>query len=190
MKPFLPLLVLGIFGLGACVPKQQYDDQRAKLRQAEDKLKNVEAAALECDPNLFLQMKEQTQSLDLLSQELLERNTELSKEVARLKSFETEARTKDQSCTAQLEIQAKDHGDKAERLRRTYEDLVRELRLEIRRLEDVVAKQNAAAEASKAASRPKSPPKAASGKAQGEPSSPAVKPTPAGAEKKPAGASK
>ncbi len=172
------------------MPKQQYDDQRAKLRQAEDKLKNVEAAALECDPNLFLQMKEQTQSLDLLSQELLERNTELSKEVSRLKNFETEAKTKDQSCTAQLATQAKDHGDKAERLRRTYEDLVKELRLEIRRLEDVVAKQNAASEASKAASRAKTAPKVAPSKPSVEQPASGSKAPAAGGEKKPAGASK
>jgi len=187
---FLPVFVLVVLGLGACVPKQQYDDQRAKLRQAEDKLKNVEAAALECDPNLFLQMKEQTQSLDLLSQELLERNTELSKEVARLKNFETEAKTKDQSCTAQLTAQANDHGDKTERLRRTYEDLVKELRLEIRRLEDVVAKQNAAAEASKAASRAKTAPKAAPSKPSVEQPASGSKAPAAGGEKKPAGASK
>jgi hypothetical protein len=187
---FHPLFVLVVLGLGACVPKQQYDDQRAKLRQAEDKLKNVEAAALECDPNLFLQMKEQTQSLDLLSQELLERNTELSKEVARLKSFETEAKTKDQSCTAQLATQAKDHGDKAERLRRTYEDLVKELRLEIRRLEDVVAKQNSAAEASKAASKPKTAPRSGSPKSQSDQPSAGSKAPGVGTEKRPAGPSK
>jgi len=188
------LLILGFGVVSACVPKQQYDDQRAKLRQAEEKLKNVEAAALECDPNLFLQMKEQTQSLDLLSQELLERNTELSKEVARLKSFETEARTKDQSCSNQLEGQAKDHADKTERLRRTYEDLIRELRLEVRRLEAEVAKLSVSQEASKGASKPKSSPKgaqtkgAAGGSDSGE--KPASTPPPSGSEKKPAGASR
>lgn len=130
------LAAFGLFLLGACVPKQDYEDQQAKLRETQDKLRSVEQQAQECDPNTFMQLKEQSQSLDLLTQELVDRNTELSKEVARLRSMETSCKTKDQDYGSKLERMEADHAAKEERLRRTYEDLIRELRGQVRKLEE------------------------------------------------------
>ena len=122
--------------LGACVPKQQYEDQQTKLKVTQEKLKEAEAQALECDPNAFLQLKEQSQSLDLLTQELVDRNTELSKEVARLRTMESTCKGKDQECSDRVDTLQKEAREKEERLRRTYEDLIKELRLQVKRLED------------------------------------------------------
>ncbi len=129
---------------GACVPKQQFDDQQTRLKETQDKLKEVEANASECDPNAFLQLKEQSQSLDLLTQELVDRNTELSKEVARLRVVETEFKAKDKDYADKTMALEKDFADKEARLRRTYEDLIKELRGQIRKLEDAAAKSKEA----------------------------------------------
>jgi len=132
----------------ACVPKQQFDDQKSKLKETQEKLRSVEQQAQECDPNTFMQLKEQSQSLDLLTQELVDRNTELSKEVSRLRSLESACKTKDQEYGSRMEKMEADFTAKEERIRRTYDDLIKELRLQVKKLEDaqaVKAKQPAPA---------------------------------------------
>jgi len=146
--------VLLFLGAAACVPKQQFDDQQAKLKDAQTKLRSAEAQAQECDPNTFIQLKEQSQSLDLLTQELVDRNTELSKEVARLRSVETSCKAQEKEFISKIEALEKDSDAKADRVRRTYEDLVRELRNQIKGLEEQI-------EAAKAKPAPKPAPKSA-----------------------------
>lgn len=119
----------------ACVPKQRFEDQEAKLRESQERLRSAEQAAQACDPNVMIQMKEQSQSLDLLTQELVDRNTELSKEVARLRSVETNCKSQDQECGQRLNQMEKDSEAKIDRTRRTYEDLIKELRAQIAKLE-------------------------------------------------------
>jgi chromosome segregation ATPase len=161
VKPFLILLVA--ISLGACVPKQQFDDQQVELREAQERLRAVEIQAQECDPNTFLQLKEQAQSIDLLSQELVDRNTELSREVARLRGVETTCRSQEQDWGAKLNACEQETKDRAERLRKTYEDLVKELKGQISTLEAQVKQlQSAKVPASKPkpkASTPKTAPK-------------------------------
>lgn len=138
--------------LGACVPKQQFEDQEAQLRDAKEKLQTIEAQAAECDPNAFVQLKEQSQSLDLLTQELVDRNTELSKEVARLRAIETSCKASEQGWTGERQKADQEFTAKEERIRRTYEDLIKELRAEISRLE---GERNKAKDALKAKETPK-----------------------------------
>jgi uncharacterized small protein (DUF1192 family) len=136
---FLGLLALPL--LVGCVPKTQYDDQQTKLIEAQNRLRSLQASTAECDKDLFLQLKEQAQSLDLLTQELVERNTELSKEVARLKVFESQVKAEDQDCGRKLANEQTDCEGKLERTRATYEDLVRQLRAEIARLKEASEKK-------------------------------------------------
>lgn len=147
----------------ACVPKQRFEDQEAKLRESQERLRSAEQAAQACDPNVMIQMKEQSQSLDLLTQELVDRNTELSKEVARLRSVETSAKSQEQECGQKLNQMEKDSEAKIERTRRTYEDLIKELRAQIAKLEAAaqapapVPAKPAKAASPKAAEKPKKP---------------------------------
>src|SRR4051794_31056729 len=92
------LLVTLSFGLLSCVPKTQYEDQQAKLQEAQTKLKALQESSADCDKDLFLQLREQAQSLDLLTQELVDRNTELSKEVARLRVYESAQKSEGSTC--------------------------------------------------------------------------------------------
>lgn len=152
-RPYVRLAILPVlFLIAACVPKQQYDDQQTKLREAQEKLRSAEQQASECDPNAFMQLKEQSQSLDLLTQELVDRNTELSKEVARLRTMESSCKVKDQECSDRIDKIQQDARAKEERLRRTYEDLIKELRVQVKKLEDQASK---ASEAPKATSKDK-----------------------------------
>lgn len=148
-------------GLQACVPKTQFDDQQTKLIEAQNKVRSLQASTAECDKDLFLQLKEQAQSADLLTQELVERNTELSKELARLKVVESQAKAEDQSCERKMSDQSTDYEGKLERTRTTYEDLLRELKTENTRLKEALDKK------SEAGAKPK-------GKLRAKPSAEAV----------------
>lgn len=146
-------MVASSFLIQACVPKTQYDDQQAKLIEAQNKLRSMQASNAECDKDLFLQLKEQAQSLDLLTQELVERNTELSKEVARLKVIESQSKSEDQSCTRKLSDQSDDYEGKLDRTRTTYEDLLRELKTENNRLKETLDKKAEAGAKAKSKSK-------------------------------------
>jgi hypothetical protein len=134
-------LVLGLSLVQGCVPKTQYDDQTSKLIEAQNKLRSMQASNVECDRDLFIQLKEQAQSLDLLTQELVERNTELSKEVARLKVIESQSKADGQNCDRKLSEQVSESEGKLERTRTTYEDLLKELKAEISRLKETADKR-------------------------------------------------
>ena len=118
----------------ACVPKTQYEDQQAKLDEAQMRLKSFENNTSECDKDMYLQLKEQAQSLELLNQELLDRNTELSKENSRLKASDSQVKSDNQSCDIRLEKQSKENEEKLRRARTTYDDLIKELNQELARL--------------------------------------------------------
>jgi len=116
----------------ACVPKTQYEDQEEELQDTKAQLKSFEQTQTVCDPDTFLQLKEQAQSLDILQQELLDRNTELSEEVARLRIYEAQAKSQDMSCEKKLEIQASEYEGQISRIKETYDDLVKDLKNQIR----------------------------------------------------------
>ena len=115
----------------ACVPKTEYDDQRAKLHQIQEKLKALEAARENCNPDLYLELRDQIQSLDILTQELIDRNTVLSQEVARLKVYEGGAAKEKQECEGALSDKDKECEYKFSRTRATYNDFVIDLQKEI-----------------------------------------------------------
>src|SRR6185503_3931054 len=98
----LTLSVTSVLSLLGCVPKTQYDDQQSKLQEMQNKVRALESSSSECDKETYLQMREQSQSLDLLTQELVNRNTELSKEVARLRVFESASKNENQSCAQRM----------------------------------------------------------------------------------------
>lgn len=169
------LLTLSLLLLAAgCVPSQSYEDQKVKLKETEEKLREVEEQAKDCDPNEFIQLKEQAQSLDLLSQELVDRNTELSKEVSRLRSVETICKSDEKDCVKKLEAQKAEFEAKIERTQKTYEDLIRELRAQVKKAEEALERH---IEASKALQKAK----------ESKPANGAVKPkAPAAAKPAPA----
>ncbi len=126
--------------LSGCVPKTQYDDQESRLQEAQAKLKSFENNSAECDPDMYLQLREQAQSLELLNQELLDRNTQLSAENSRIKSSEAQSKTEGQSCDLRMERQAREYDERLSRARATYEDLIKELRQEVVKLKATSAK--------------------------------------------------
>jgi len=158
------LLAVVIFA-SSCVPSKTFESQKAKLAETETKLREAEEHARECDPNDFIQLKEQAQSLDLLSQELVDRNTELSKEVARLRTVEAACKSEESDCQRKLDALKADFESKIERTQKSYEDLIRELRVQVRTAQEALQKQSEAAKAlqkvkdskPKAASAPKAP---------------------------------
>ena len=133
-------VILACFG---CVPALQYDDQQDKLRNAQEKIKEMELSSQECDRSVFIQMKEQAQSLDLLSQELVDRNTELSKEVARLRPLEISAKTQEQAQERKLQEEKASCEARVERTRVTYEDRIKDLKSEIKRLTEALEAKEA-----------------------------------------------
>lgn len=148
-----PLFLFALFGF-ACVPKTQYEDQQAQLQEAKTQLRQLEVETQECDMDTFLQLKEQTQSLDILTQELVDRNTELSSEVSRLRAFETQARSGEFNCNERMEGLKKEYEQRLERTRRTYEDLTAELTQKLKRAEEELAalrRQRAGADSPKPA---------------------------------------
>ncbi len=134
------IVLLAIFSMGGCVPKTQYEDQQSKLVDAQEKLRSLEASTVDCDKDMFLQLKEQAQALDLLTQELVERNTDLSKEVARLKVSESQGRAEDEACGRKLNAQSADYEGKIQRTRDTYEDLIKQLKDEVAKLRETLEK--------------------------------------------------
>lgn len=119
----------------SCVPKTQYEDQQVQLREAQAQLRQVAAEAKDCDMDTFLQMREQAQSLDLLTAELVDRNTELANEVARLRTFETQTRSRDLDCDGRIQNLNQEYEQRLQRTRATYDDMVRDLNARIRALE-------------------------------------------------------
>lgn len=131
MRPSLiaSLACCGLFV--ACAPRGQYEEQELEPAQT-TQVQELETRQLECDPNVLLEMKEQAQSLDILTQELIDRNTELSKEVARLRVFEAQVKSSNIKTDQQLVKQRQDYENRLERTRQTYEDLVKDLRNRLR----------------------------------------------------------
>src|SRR5947209_19919953 len=116
LRSIVPVL-LAFSTLCACVPKTQFEDQQAKLKEAQSKLKSMEDSNVECDKDSFLQLKEQAQSLDLLTQELVTRNSDLSKEVARLRVYEAASKNENVSCAQKIEAEKRACDSKVERTR-------------------------------------------------------------------------
>lgn len=137
-----------------CVPKTTYQDQQEKIKQLQTKVEVMESTGVECDKDTAIQLREQVQSLDLLQQELVDRNTELSKEVARLRVVESQAKADGLSCEKKIQEAQADGEGKLQRTRATYEDLIKELKSEVQKLKDQLAAAQATAEASKAAKKP------------------------------------
>ena len=137
------MVLVGAMSLSSCVTKGAYDNQKAQLKETQSKLREVEDRSKECDRDTFLQLKEQVQSLDILSQELVDRNTELSKEVARLKVFEASSKTENLSCDKKIEAKEGECQGKLDRVRGTYEDLVNELKSENAKLKAEIEKLKA-----------------------------------------------
>lgn len=147
--------------LNACVPKAQYQEQEDELQDTKAQLKSLEQTQTECDPDTFLQLKEQAQSLDILQQELLDRNTELSEEVARLRVYEAQAKSQDMSCGKKLEDQASEYEAQISRTKETYDDLIKDLRSQIRDKDGEIAAYRRQLTTEKA--KPAEPSKATSG---------------------------
>lgn len=141
---FRPLKYMGfiaiLLGLGSCVPKTQYEDQQSQLDEAKAKVREMQAEVQECDPDMFIQLKEQAQSLDILTQELVDRNTELAGEVSRLRAYETQVKGGNLSCEKKIQAITEDYEGRLSRTRVTYEDLIKELNGRIKEIE----KENAA----------------------------------------------
>jgi hypothetical protein len=134
LRVLIGVWILGL-GMQACVPKTQYEDQASRLKETEAQLKSLEQSSQECDPDTFIQLKEQTQSLDVLTQELVERNTELSNEVGRLRPFEARFRDQDQQCKRLTDELKQGFEGQIQRTRATYDDLIRELESKVKKLE-------------------------------------------------------
>lgn len=157
-RPHPYLVIFGVFGLiSACVPKTQYDDQSAKLQELEERLARTQSSE-DCDKDTMIQLREQAQSLDLLSQELVDRNTELSKEVSRLQAFERDTKAKDRDCEARMADMQSSHDEQLKRTRATYEDLLKELREENRHLRESAEAVSQDHQAPKAPKSSKTPP--------------------------------
>lgn len=149
MNKGILIVLFGLFAVG-CVPKTQYEDQRAKLEEMQAKLRSIEASNVECDKDLFLQLKEQAQSMDLLTQELVDRNTELSKEVSRLKVIESQAKIEGEACDRKMAASVAEYEAKLERTRETYEDLIKQLKAENKQLKESLEKSKSEGSKSKA----------------------------------------
>jgi len=104
------------------------------LAQTQAELEATKEQNITCDANTIMQLREQAQSLDLLSQELIERNTRLSKEVARLKVFEGTANNAAQVCEGRLSSRDLEWEEKLVRTRETFEDLLDEKNKQIAKL--------------------------------------------------------
>ena len=149
MKARAVLLSSLVLGLFACVPKTQFEDQQAKLKEAQDQVKDLQQSVQECDPDTFTQLREQAQSLDILTNELVTRNTELSNENARLRVFEAKMKEQEQGCNRQADALRLEYEGKNQRTKATYEDMIKELQAKIKRLED----ENQALKSSAASSK-------------------------------------
>lgn len=141
--------LMGLILLAGCVPKTQYEDQQLKLKETQANLRQLEQTSQECNPNAFIELKEQAQSLDILTQELLNRNTELSEEVARLRVYESQVKSQNFQCDKQLSQAREDCEQRLARTRQTYEDLVAELRKRLSQAEKELAGLKGAAAAPK-----------------------------------------
>lgn len=133
-------IVAKIFGLLAlsfaftgCVPKASYEDKVAELERLQAERRSAEWAGGEMSPQAFSALQEQVQSLDILSQELIDRNTELSEEVARLRRQELERKQEKLNCDLRLKEQSSRFEAQLERTRSTYEDMVEDLRKQLKR---------------------------------------------------------
>jgi predicted nuclease with TOPRIM domain len=147
---FSLLLIFAPLSQMACVPKAQFEDQQAKILALESALKTVEEGSLECNPSALIELREQAQSLDILTQEFLNRNTELSEEVARLRVYEAQVKNSNLQCDERLNSLRQDYESRLSRTRKTFEDLVSELRKEISEL-------NAKVQSGEAPKSPKKP---------------------------------
>ncbi len=167
MKSALVRLSFLVLGLTACVPKTTYQDQEAKLKDSEAQLKSLEQTQEVCDPDTMIQLREQTQSLDVLTQELVERNTQLSNEVGRLRPFEARFRDQEMQCKKQGDEIRSSFEGQLQRTKVTYEDLIKELQAKVKNLQaelDAKKAEKPKKSAPKASSAPKPPaaaPKAA-----------------------------
>lgn len=128
--------------LGACVPKTQYDDQKAKTQELQRELRRTQAASEECDIETFLEMQEQARALDTVTQELMARNTELANEVTDLREYEVQAKRAERNCKRKTQELEEEHSAELKRVRETYEDLVEELRQELAELKDELETQS------------------------------------------------
>lgn len=137
------------FSVMGCVPSTQYKDSQERIRELQTKVDTMETSSTDCDRDVAIQLREQVQSLDLLQQELVDRNTELSKEVARLKVVESQTKTQAAECEKQIHDALSDGEGKLQRTRATYEDLIKEQKEEIRRLREQLAAAQQATEAAK-----------------------------------------
>ncbi|TVQ78802.1 MAG: hypothetical protein EA369_05980 [Bradymonadales bacterium] len=126
-------LFIGLAGLSACVPKTSYEDKLSELERLQAERRAQEWDAGECRPETLANLREHIRSLDILSQELVDRNTELSQEVARLRTLETERGRASLDCDRRLREQATDYEQQLERTRATYEDMIETLRKQLNR---------------------------------------------------------
>jgi len=160
LKNFCLFGVFGVFlALGACVPKTQYEDQQEQLQTTKAQLEEIKQAQTDCDPEAFIRLKEQAQSLDVLQQELLDRNTELSNEVARLRVLEGQSKLGSQECEGRLAEQRAAFEAQLDRVKVTYEDTINELRNQIRERDAQIASLKAAKSTPPAAASQKAAPK-------------------------------
>lgn len=175
LKNFCLAGVFGlIFVLGACVPKTQYEDQQEQLQTTKAQLDEIKQVQTGCDPEAYVRLKEQAQSLDVLQQELLDRNTELSNEVARLRLLEGQSKLGNQDCENRLSDQRSEFEAQLGRVKATYEDTIKELRTQISEREAEIASLKASQasrapkpeEAQKKAVKKKTAPKSKTSKKQ------------------------
>lgn len=132
------LMIAGLVGAGlvvSCVPKTRFEDQEVKILELESALRVAEENSLECSPSAMIELREQAQSLDILTQEFLNRNTELSEEVARLRVYEAQVKNMNLQCEGRLNSLKQDYESKLSRTRKTYDDLVGELKKEVSELQ-------------------------------------------------------
>lgn len=158
MKTLLPLAIL-VMAAFACVPKTQFIEQEEELKDAQAKIKALEATKSECDPNTLAELREQTQSLDILQQELVDRNTELAEEVARLRAYESQVKSGNLSCESKLNALERDYEGRLLRTKATYEDLIQDYKAQIAEKNAELATYKKASEAKKPAKKKKSAPR-------------------------------
>lgn len=106
------------------------------MKDSEAQLKSLEQTQEVCDPDTMIQLREQTQSLDVLTQELVERNTQLSNEVGRLRPFEARFRDQEMQCKKQGDEIRNSFEGQLQRTKATYEDLIKELESRAKKLEE------------------------------------------------------
>lgn len=132
---FTTFFVAGLGLMLSCVPKTRFEDQEAKILELQSALRAAEENSLECSPSAMIELREQAQSLDILTQEFLNRNTELSEEVARLRVYEAQVKNMNLQCEGRLNSLKQDYESKLSRTRQTYDDLVAELKKEVSELQ-------------------------------------------------------